>query len=201
MSSGRLTDIKAITFDVQGTCEMECRREVVGRTRPFELIEKPEPLLRKREWQRLAARGACFGAKMGWERVNWLAPAGVEPRTEYAFGRHQATLDDAMRGLLKLYADDAPYPTGRLRVRIDPSLFPEATDLRGGIMDLETDGGMLFEKLAPLIVMAPPPVIGPVFGVTEVTVGQPSPPWSAIASVLSMGAPRPLASSKPAMAV
>jgi 4-methylaminobutanoate oxidase (formaldehyde-forming) len=24
---------------------------------------------------------------MAWERVNWLAPAGVEPRTEYAFGR------------------------------------------------------------------------------------------------------------------
>ena len=36
---------------------------------------------------RLAARGACFGVKMGWERVNWLAPAGVVPRTEYTFGR------------------------------------------------------------------------------------------------------------------
>ncbi len=36
---------------------------------------------------RLRARGACFGAKMGWERANWFAPAGVEPETVYSFGR------------------------------------------------------------------------------------------------------------------
>ena len=28
---------------------------------------------------RLAARGACFGVVMGWERANWYATAGVEP--------------------------------------------------------------------------------------------------------------------------
>jgi len=44
-------------------------------------------LLRSPLHERLAARGACFGSKMGWERANWFAPAGVEPRTEYAFGR------------------------------------------------------------------------------------------------------------------
>ncbi len=44
-------------------------------------------LLRSPLHARLAARGACFGAKMGWERANWLAPAGVAPRTDYAFGR------------------------------------------------------------------------------------------------------------------
>jgi len=38
-------------------------------------------------YERLATRGACFGAKMGWERANWFAPAGVEPKTEYSFGR------------------------------------------------------------------------------------------------------------------
>jgi heterotetrameric sarcosine oxidase gamma subunit len=37
--------------------------------------------------ERLAARRASFGVKMGWERVNWLAPAGVAPRIEYTFGR------------------------------------------------------------------------------------------------------------------
>ena len=36
---------------------------------------------------RLAARGACFGAAAGWERPNWYAPAGVEPKYEYSFGR------------------------------------------------------------------------------------------------------------------
>jgi glycine cleavage system aminomethyltransferase T/glycine/D-amino acid oxidase-like deaminating enzyme len=44
-------------------------------------------LLRSPLHERLIARGACFGARMGWERVNWLAPAGVPPRTVYAFGR------------------------------------------------------------------------------------------------------------------
>ena len=36
---------------------------------------------------RLAARRACFGAAAGWERPNWYAPEGVEPRYEYSFGR------------------------------------------------------------------------------------------------------------------
>ena len=36
---------------------------------------------------RLAARGACFGAAAGWERPNWYAPEGVVPEYEYSFGR------------------------------------------------------------------------------------------------------------------
>ncbi len=35
----------------------------------------------------LAAAGACFGEKLGWERPNWFAPAGVAPRDEYSFER------------------------------------------------------------------------------------------------------------------
>ncbi len=38
-------------------------------------------------YDRLAAKGACFGAKMGWERANWFAPPGVAPETAYSFGR------------------------------------------------------------------------------------------------------------------
>ncbi|HET8578427.1 MAG TPA: FAD-dependent oxidoreductase [Methylomirabilota bacterium] len=37
--------------------------------------------------ERLKAKGACFGSKMGWERPNWFAPAAVEPSTIYSFGR------------------------------------------------------------------------------------------------------------------
>ena len=37
--------------------------------------------------ERLAGRGACFGAVAGWERANWFAPEGVEPKYEYSFGR------------------------------------------------------------------------------------------------------------------
>jgi len=37
--------------------------------------------------QRLVEHRACFGQVAGWERPNWFAPEGVEPRYEYSFGR------------------------------------------------------------------------------------------------------------------
>jgi len=36
---------------------------------------------------RLESLGACFGEAAGWERANWFAPAGVEPRYEYSWGK------------------------------------------------------------------------------------------------------------------
>jgi 4-methylaminobutanoate oxidase (formaldehyde-forming) len=36
---------------------------------------------------RLAAQGACFGVKSGWERPNWFARQGMKPITEYSFER------------------------------------------------------------------------------------------------------------------
>jgi heterotetrameric sarcosine oxidase gamma subunit len=44
-------------------------------------------LLRSPLHARLAAAGACFGTRMGWERANWLAGPGAAPRAEYSFGR------------------------------------------------------------------------------------------------------------------
>ena len=38
-------------------------------------------------YETLKQQGACFGEKLGWERPNWFAPAGVEPRDVYSFGR------------------------------------------------------------------------------------------------------------------
>lgn len=35
----------------------------------------------------LKARGACFGVVAGWERANWFAPKGVEPKYEYSWER------------------------------------------------------------------------------------------------------------------
>ncbi len=52
----------------------------------------------------------------------------------------------------------------------------------------------------PSIVMAPPPSIGPVSGLTAATEGHPSAPCRAIARFWSTGVPRPLAASKPAPA-
>ncbi len=36
---------------------------------------------------RLAERGACFGQLFGYERANWFAPHGVEPKYRYSFLR------------------------------------------------------------------------------------------------------------------
>jgi 4-methylaminobutanoate oxidase (formaldehyde-forming) len=38
-------------------------------------------------YDKLKARGACFGSKLGWERPNWFAPEGVVPRDVYTMGR------------------------------------------------------------------------------------------------------------------
>jgi 4-methylaminobutanoate oxidase (formaldehyde-forming) len=37
--------------------------------------------------ERLKSHGACFGEVAGWERANWFAPKGVEPKYEYSYGR------------------------------------------------------------------------------------------------------------------
>ena len=54
---------------------------------PNRELESGRGLRRSPLYERLQARGACFGSKMGWERGNWFAPAGVTPKTEYSFGR------------------------------------------------------------------------------------------------------------------
>ncbi len=93
-------------------------------------------------YDRLAARGACFGSKMGWERANWFAPVGVAPEPVYSFGRqnwipyaaaeHRATREavavfdqtsfgkmllqgrDAEAVLQRLCTNDVAVPPGRI---------------------------------------------------------------------------------------
>jgi len=38
-------------------------------------------------YERLKAHGAVFGSKLGWERPNWFAPGGTEPKDVYSMGR------------------------------------------------------------------------------------------------------------------
>lgn len=45
------------------------------------------PLRRSAVYDRLKARGACFGGKAGWERPNWFAPAGVTPEDVYTWDK------------------------------------------------------------------------------------------------------------------
>jgi sarcosine dehydrogenase len=54
---------------------------------PFEEYASARPALTSPIYERLKASGACFGSKLGWERPNWFAPAGVEPVDRYSFGR------------------------------------------------------------------------------------------------------------------
>lgn len=57
---------------------------------------------------RLATAGACFGEVAGWERANWYAPEGVEPRYVYSYGRqnwfeHSAAEHRAARERVALF--------------------------------------------------------------------------------------------------
>jgi len=54
---------------------------------PLEEYESGRPRIVSPLYERLQARRAVLGSKLGWERANWFAPAGVEPRDIYAFGR------------------------------------------------------------------------------------------------------------------
>jgi 4-methylaminobutanoate oxidase (formaldehyde-forming) len=54
---------------------------------PHEELESARPVRVSPLYARLKSQGAVFGSKLGWERPNWFAPPGVEPRDVYTYGR------------------------------------------------------------------------------------------------------------------
>ncbi|MGB7321197.1 MAG: FAD-dependent oxidoreductase, partial [Albidovulum sp.] len=54
---------------------------------PHEEYTSGRPRIVSPLYARLQAHGAVFGSKLGWERPNWFAPAGTEPRDIYSMGR------------------------------------------------------------------------------------------------------------------
>jgi glycine/D-amino acid oxidase-like deaminating enzyme/glycine cleavage system aminomethyltransferase T len=54
---------------------------------PRHELESGRPLLTSPLYSRLAAKGACFGSKMGWERPNWFARRGEVAAMRYTLGR------------------------------------------------------------------------------------------------------------------
>ena len=54
---------------------------------PHEEHESGRPRLVSPLYDRLKAGRAVFGSKLGWERPNWFAPEGMEPRDVYSMGR------------------------------------------------------------------------------------------------------------------
>jgi 4-methylaminobutanoate oxidase (formaldehyde-forming) len=70
---------------------------------------------------RLVAAGACHGEAFGWERPNWYAPEGVEPKYEYSYGRqnwfeHSAAEHKAVRENVALF-DQSSFAKFRLEGR------------------------------------------------------------------------------------
>jgi 4-methylaminobutanoate oxidase (formaldehyde-forming) len=54
---------------------------------PLRELEKARPVRRSPVYDRLRAKGACFGSKMGWERANWFATGGAPATMEYSWHR------------------------------------------------------------------------------------------------------------------
>ncbi len=54
---------------------------------PHEEHESGRPRLVSPLYDKLKARRAVFGSKLGWERPNWFAPDGMEPKDVYSMGR------------------------------------------------------------------------------------------------------------------
>ena len=54
---------------------------------PHAEYESARPRIVSPLYERLKARRAVFGSKLGWERPNWFAPEGVEPRDALSMGR------------------------------------------------------------------------------------------------------------------
>jgi 4-methylaminobutanoate oxidase (formaldehyde-forming) len=78
-------------FQGNATYLRERTREVVGLLYamhwPFRQPETARGVRRSVLHDRLGATGAVFGTVAGWERANWFAAEGVEPRYVYTYGR------------------------------------------------------------------------------------------------------------------
>ena len=54
---------------------------------PYKQMETSRNIRHSPLHEKLAVHNACFGEAAGWERPNWFAPKGVEPKYEYSFGK------------------------------------------------------------------------------------------------------------------
>jgi glycine cleavage system aminomethyltransferase T/glycine/D-amino acid oxidase-like deaminating enzyme len=54
---------------------------------PNRELETARPFRRSPAYHLLQRANACFGSRMGWERANFFAPPGEDPRIGYAWGK------------------------------------------------------------------------------------------------------------------
>ena len=88
---------------------------------PFRQYETSRGVRKSAVHDRLVAAGACHGEAFGWERPNWYAPKGVEPKYEYSYGRqnwfeHSAAEHNAVRESVGLF-DQSSFAKFRLEGR------------------------------------------------------------------------------------
>jgi sarcosine dehydrogenase len=134
------------------TCEAYGKHYTIGY--PHEEYSSGRPSITSPLYDRLKAHRAVFGSKLGWERPNWFAPEGTEPRDIYSMGRqnwfgpvgrehalvreavgifdqssfakYEVTGRDAARALDHVCANDVTRPPGRLT-------YTQILNSRGGI--------------------------------------------------------------------
>ena len=75
--------------DRQWTCErtLEAYGKHYTIGYPHEEYASGRPRIVSPLYDRLTKLNACFGSKLGWERPNWFAPPGIEPKDIYSMGR------------------------------------------------------------------------------------------------------------------
>jgi sarcosine dehydrogenase len=121
---------------------------------PHEEYESGRPRVVSPLFERLKKHGAVFGSKLGWERPNWFAPSGTEPKDVYSMGRqnwfdavgdehrhvreavgifdqssfskYEMSGPDAAKALDWICANDVSKPVGRLT-------YTQLLNTRGGI--------------------------------------------------------------------
>ncbi|RLP23879.1 FAD-dependent oxidoreductase [Mesorhizobium sp. YM1C-6-2] len=121
---------------------------------PHEEYESGRPRIVSPLYERLKKHRAVFGSKLGWERPNWFAPEGVEPKDVYSMGRqnwfdavgeehrhvrekvgifdqssfakYELSGKDAQKALDWICANDVSKPAGRLT-------YTQLLNSRGGI--------------------------------------------------------------------
>ena len=121
---------------------------------PYRQMETARNVRHSPIHEKLVERNACFGEVAGWERPNWFAPQGIEPKYEYSFGKqnwfnysaaeHQAFREnvalfdqssfskyliqgkDSCRALQRICSANVDVPTGRM-------VYTHWLNARGGI--------------------------------------------------------------------
>jgi 4-methylaminobutanoate oxidase (formaldehyde-forming) len=88
---------------------------------PFRQYESARGVRKSALHDRLGAAGACFGEAFGWERANWYAPRGIEPKYEYSYARqnwfeYSAREHRAVRSAVGLF-DQSSFSKFRLEGR------------------------------------------------------------------------------------